>query len=232
MIGFFTKRTKIFFFAAAALAVAVLPVVFLLNRLSFSDSRVCWTWGPDQDSTFPKDKLIQIFYPERDGLRAIVVKPLLWNDKFDPAEAQFVFRDSNGNAVFSKKIRHFWMENSKMFELLVPSEKFQKEEKYSLEITPLIEKKPGHILGFWVTSGGCYKGKLAVNGKEMKTDLAATFRYSNGGFPENLRVLFERMAQFKPIWLKNTLVFPALILLFVLITSLFIILLAKKIGSD
>jgi len=233
MIGFFTKRTKIFFFAAAALAVAVLPVVFLLNRLSFSDSKVCWTWEPDQASTFPKDKLVQTFYPEKDNLRAIVIKPLLENNFFDTAEAQFVFRDEGGNVLFSKKIRHFWMENSKMFELLVPLGKFQRGKEYSLEIVPLLEKKQGHILGFWKTDGDCYRGGLTVDGKKKKgADLAMTFRYSSGNLSTDLKNLFERMAQFNLLRLKNGFAFPVLFGIFISAAIILAILLARKIRKD
>lgn len=233
MTNFFYGYKKIIFTTAAILAVVVLPIAYSLNRLSFSSSIVCWTWGPDQASVFPKNKLVQTFYPERNGLRAIVVKPLLKNDFFDMAEAQFVFRDENDNVLFSKKIRHFWMENGKMFELLVPPDLFHQEKRYSLEIIPVVEKKPGHVLGFWETNGDCYPGSLVVDGKKPRSaDLAATFRYSEGSPSANLKTLFERMVQFKPLWLKNNLAFPALFGALLLAAILLLVFLAGKIKNN
>lgn len=219
---------------AAIFLVLILPSAALISRLSFSNSKVCWNWGPDQKSTFPKDKLVQSFYPEKDGLRAIVVKPLLEDDIFDTAEAAFTFKNDQGETIFSRDIRHFAMENNKMFEVLVPPDKFRKEERYYLELSPLVEKKPGHhILGFWITNGNCYEGSLEVDGKKIKNaDLAITFGYSNGGPSANLKALFERIAQYKPLWLKSGPALPILFLLFIFGTSLLVILLARKIKDD
>lgn len=216
------------------LIIGAYPAHNLFTRLSFSNSKVCWVGGLDQKSTFPKDKLIQSFYPEKDGLRAIIVKPLLENDIYDTAEASFTFKNGQDETVFSRNVSHFAMEHYKMFELLVPPDLFRKGELYYLEISPLVEKKPGHnLLGFWITDGNCYEGNLRLDEKKIGgTDLAITFRYSNGDLSANLKTLFERIAQYKPLWLKDNLVLPILFSLFILGTLFLVILLARKIKYD
>ena len=233
MLNFAKKNKMAGLIVLIILLIGAYPAYNLLTRLSFSNAKVCWNWGPDQKSAFPKDKLIQSFSPEKDDLRAIVVKPLLENDIFDTAEASFAFKNDRGETVFSKNIRHFAMENNKMFELLVPPDLFQKGKQYSLELTPLIEQNPGHMLGFWTTNEDCYAGNLRVDGKKIKgTDFAITFRYSNGNLSADLKTLFERIAQYKPLWLKDGLVLPITFSLFILGTLLLAILLARKIKDD
>ena len=229
MKGFIGRNKKIILIIAAILVVLVLPAAMLINRLSFSSSKVCWTWGPDQKSTFPKDKLVQSFYPEKDGLRSIVVKPLLENDILDTAEAEFTFKDDQGATIFSKKVRHFKMENNKMFEILVPPDKFQKGKLYDLELTPLVEKKPGHTLGFWITDGNCYEGGLEVDGKKMDgADLAVIFGYSKKSLSADFGTLLGRMEQYKPLWLKNNGLLISLFVIYFAAVALLIVFLVWK----
>lgn len=206
-----------------------LPLMFLLRRTSFSDSKVCWTWGADQKSIRLEDRLIQTFRPEKDGLAAIVMKPLLGDDILDLSTVNFKFTDEKGNEVYAATLRDFWMENDKMFTLNIPPEKFQKGQLYFLEITRGKIADARDELRFWRTEKDCYAGYLQDNENIREdVDLAFAFRYKENSWLGNQKKLLERMEQYKPLWLKNSIFLVLLFAVYLAGTALLIIFLILK----
>lgn len=199
-----------------------MPLAYLILHLDFRQLDYC---EPNQPIGFANNetRIQQKYTPDDDDIAAFGFKPIKYSSLVGDYLLVEILNDQE-RKIWEKRISNLPLEDNQINYFKLPKNLLQKNKTYTFVFSrPELsdDKEPIALAG---SQTNCIGGQLMVNSRKAKGSLAMNFKIEKYEFPENIKVLTNRLSQYKPFFVKGKNMAAILFLYEVLIFILSLIL--------
>ena len=178
-----------------------IPIIILVLNISFRELPFCET---SEKPIFVGSSMIikQEYTPSGDNIVAVGIKPVKYNSIVNDYLKMDIM-NASGEIIYSKKIYNLPLEDNQINYISIPKNLLKKNERYLFGFSRPNWNDKKNPISLWDSKEKCFDGNLFIANEIKDNNLIMNFKYEKYDFLTNLKVLKNRLVQYKPAIIKG-----------------------------